>query len=246
MGPWACLAGVCPSGAHDDGGLTAGGSCRTKSHLVVLASGNTANTLLFRSSVTPTLMERIAAICRRRGFALLWPPPECADVRSPVTMVLLSGPGPFEDAGFDFSPATDNRPFFFQTLSLLHGTDALAKLGTGEREQSVTLLRRLAAIVTALTVALIFLPIVTRGRLPRGPWLGRRTTFFAAIGVAFMFVEIPLVQRLSIYLGHPSYATTIVLGALLLGAGVGARAAQRSRVRTRSSLRCWSRWRWRW
>ena len=77
----------------------------------------------------------------------------------------------------------------------------LAKLGTGEREQSVTLLRRLAAIVTALTVALIFLPIVTRGRLPRGPGLGRRTTFFAAIGVAFMFVEIPLVQRLTHLLG---------------------------------------------
>ena len=52
------------------------GVAEPRSHLVVLASGNTANTLLFRSSVTPTLMERIAAICRRRGFAQLWPPPE--------------------------------------------------------------------------------------------------------------------------------------------------------------------------
>ena len=203
------------------------GVAEPRSRLVVLASGGTANTLLFRSPVTPMLMDRIATICRRRGFQQLWPPHEGADLRSPVTMVLLGGAGPFEDAGFDFSPATDNRPFFFQTLSLLRGTDALAKLGTGEREQSVTLLRRLATIVTALTVGLFFLPLVERGRLPQGPGLGRRTTFFAAIGVAFMFVEIPLVQRLTIYLGHPSYATTVVLGALLLGAGFGAKAAQR-------------------
>ena len=42
-----------------------------------------------------------------------------------------------------------------------------------------------------------------------------------------MLVEISLVQRLTLYLGHPSYATTIVLGALLLGAGVGSFNAQR-------------------
>ena len=37
-----------------------------------------------------------------------------------------------------------------------------------------------------------------------------------------MFVEIPLLQRLAVYLGHPSYSTTVVLGSLLVGAGFGA------------------------
>jgi hypothetical protein len=37
-----------------------------------------------------------------------------------------------------------------------------------------------------------------------------------------MFVEIPWLQRFVLYLGHPSYATTVVLSALLVGAGLGA------------------------
>jgi MFS family permease len=42
-----------------------------------------------------------------------------------------------------------------------------------------------------------------------------------------MFVEIPLLQRLSVYLGHPSYSTTVVLGSLLVGAGFGSWLAGR-------------------
>jgi hypothetical protein len=37
-----------------------------------------------------------------------------------------------------------------------------------------------------------------------------------------MFVEIPWLQRFVLYLGHPSYATTVVLSAILVGAGFGA------------------------
>jgi hypothetical protein len=47
------------------------------------------------------------------------------------------------------------------------------------------------------------------------------------LGIGFMFVEIPLLQRLTLYLGHPSYATTAVLGSLLLGAGAGSALATR-------------------
>jgi hypothetical protein len=42
-----------------------------------------------------------------------------------------------------------------------------------------------------------------------------------------MFVEIPLIQRCTHYLGHPSRATTVVLGTMLLGAGIGSMFAAR-------------------
>jgi hypothetical protein len=90
-----------------------------------------------------------------------------------------------------------------------------------EREQSVTLLRRLVAILGGLVFVLVLLPFAARGSLPRGPGLIRSTVFFASLGFGFMFVEIPLLQRLAVYLGHPSYSTTVVLGSLLVGAGAG-------------------------
>lgn len=204
------------------------GVAEPRSHLVVLSAGGTANTLVFRSPVTAALMAKINQVAERRGFESLWPPQEGTLMQSPVTQVLLEGAGTFQAMGYDFSPSTDDRPFFFQTLSLLHGGESLTTGGTGEREGSVSLLRRLALIMASITIILFFLPLAFRGRLPRGPGLLRNTTYFAAIGVAFMFVEIPLLQRLTLYLGHPSYATTVVLGALLLGAGLGSSLAQRA------------------
>jgi hypothetical protein len=78
-----------------------------------------------------------------------------------------------------------------------------------------------------LTAVLVVLPVIARGALPRGPGTFRNTLFFSCLGFGFMFVEIPLLQRLALYLGHPSYATTVVLGSLLVGAGVGASFAGR-------------------
>ena len=70
--------------------------------------------------------------------------------------------------GYDVSPPTDDRPFFFQTLNILSGTSHAAEVGT-EREQSVTLLRSLVGILGGLVFVLVLLPVAARGALPRGP-----------------------------------------------------------------------------
>lgn len=48
-----------------------------------------------------------------------------------------------------------------------------------------------------------------------------------AIGLGFMFVEMPLINRFSVYLGHPSYSTVVVLGTMLVSAGAGSLAVGR-------------------
>jgi hypothetical protein len=45
--------------------------------------------------------------------------------------------------------------------------------------------------------------------------------FFASIGLGFMLVETSQMQRLIIVLGHPTYALSVVLFALLLSSGIG-------------------------
>ena len=169
--------------------------------------------------------------------------PARADV-SELTRALAHGPHDMTRRGYDVSPPTDDRPFFFQTLNILSGTSRAAEVGT-EREQSVTLLRRLVGILGGLVVVLVLLPVAARGTLPRGPHFARSTLFFACLGFGFMFVEIPLLQRLAVYLGHPSYSTTVVLGSLLVGAGsrgVARRAHPGipAAARRRSSCRSWS------
>jgi hypothetical protein len=45
--------------------------------------------------------------------------------------------------------------------------------------------------------------------------------FFASIGIGFMMVEISQMQRLIIFLGHPTYGLSVVLFALFVSSGLG-------------------------
>jgi len=57
---------------------------------------------------------------------------------------------------------------------------------------------------------------------------------FGFLGLGFMLVEIPLLQRFILFLGHPAYAMAGVLGALLLFSGLG--SALSARLSPRQAL----------
>ena len=98
----------------------------------------------------------------------------------------------------------------------------LDRLESGKQSnnlKAVATLAVLLGIVSALTALCIALPL----------WMSKTDlagshallVFFAAIGVGFMLVETSQMQRLIIALGHPTYALTVVLFALLLSSGIG-------------------------
>jgi spermidine synthase len=117
---------------------------------------------------------------------------------------------------FDISPATDDRPFFFNFSywSHLWGRDAAPS------PMHLTVLI-LTAIVGLAAVACVYLPLkILVGGPRRPPW--RASVYFAAIATGYMAVEIALLQKCSVLLGHPNYALSVVLAALLLATGAGA------------------------
>jgi MFS family permease len=69
----------------------------------------------------------------------------------------------------------------------------------------------------------MFRPGANRRELPVA-WLG----YFSCLGVGFMLIEIGLMQRFVLFLGHPVYALTVVLFTLLLGGAIGSRLSQRA------------------
>ena len=54
------------------------------------------------------------------------------------------------------------------------------------------------------------------------PRKGASATYFAALGLGFMFFEITLIQRLMLFLGYPTYSLTVTLASILVFTGVGA------------------------
>jgi hypothetical protein len=196
-------------------------------HLAFVEAGGVGTLLLARRPFDAAAIEQLDEIAAERGFRRLWPPPPSTDPRSHVLRALVEGPARYEEAGFDLSPPSDDRPFFFQTVSILAAPDAETLASLGTNEESVVLLRRLVEILGVLALLLFFSPFALERRLARAPGLWRGSAYFAAIGLGFMLVEIPLIQRVILFLGHPSYATSVVLAFLLLGAGVGSVLAGR-------------------
>ncbi|MFN9844472.1 MAG: spermidine synthase [Planctomycetota bacterium] len=152
---------------------------------------------------------------------------------------------------FDVSPSTDDRPFFFNYYRWSALADRVtAWFGGGSRTQQDTLfnyhtdfpvghlvLLGSMAQILLLAALLIFLPLRKLERDgARRPGATRFFLYFAALGLGFMLIEIALMQKLVIFLGHPTYALSLVLVSLLASAGLGSLLAGRIAVVGRRHL----------
>ena len=148
---------------------------------------------------------------------------------------------------YDVSTSSDDAPFFFNYyrysgLFRSRGDAARARTVSDYYHPDypvghVILLASLAQI-TLLAGLCILLPLraVSRtGTRPAQSW--RIFLYFAALGTGFMFIEIVLMQKLVLFLGHPTYAITVVLTTLLAFAGLGSLAAAAIREVSPRALR---------
>ena len=125
---------------------------------------------------------------------------------------------------------TDDQPFFFNMLRMRKLLDPEVRRANiaSPNLRAVSTLLGLLATVLALSIAFIVVPLVlapkeTRPRRKELPMV----IYFAMIGLGFMLVEVSLLQRLTVFLGHPTYALSVVLFGLLLFSGCGSLLAGR-------------------
>ena len=136
---------------------------------------------------------------------------------------------------YNVAPVDDNAPFFFFTLkleqilqpsSLQQGIDWKVNLG-------VAVLFMVLAISVVVVLAFLVIPLWMRGS-PRGQ-SAVTLLYFVAIGLGYILVEIAFIQRFVLFLGHPTYALTVVVFLLLLSSGGGSLASRRWASRERLS-----------
>jgi hypothetical protein len=133
---------------------------------------------------------------------------------------------------FDISPPTDLRPFFFLQLRPGH-LGQLFRHGDPVRIAGFTFsgLRVLFTLVLCATGLTVVVILLGRARLRQHfpadsavSWMG---LYFFAIGLGYMLVQLGMHQRLTLLLGHPTYALSVVLFSMLVGSGIGAAASAR-------------------
>jgi hypothetical protein len=95
----------------------------------------------------------------------------------------------------------------------------------------------LSTILVLVTIIVPSLPSIRRV-MPLTAVLG--SAYFVLIGFGFMFVEIGLIQRISVYLGHPAYGMAIGLFGIILSTGIGSLCSYRFSLLTSLRFQFWS------
>jgi predicted membrane-bound spermidine synthase len=91
-----------------------------------------------------------------------------------------------------------------------------------------------------LVVLSIIIPLGSAPKAVGGKLVLGGTAYFFLIGIGFMVVEISLLQRMSVFLGHPIYSLSVVLFSLILTTGLGSLLSDRFQLDSAVKFVIWS------
>ncbi|MEM7496708.1 MAG: hypothetical protein AAF371_01795 [Pseudomonadota bacterium] len=217
-------------------------------HIALFRSERLSTIIVGRDPLSEEQLDGMMRAAERIGFEVLYAPefppsdPIMSLVREAKTIQDLHDF--VADAPLNFAPPTDSEPFFFNQLklsSLVDAREILAKRGIASGNLVATIF--LATIILLSVVAVVLTAILPSISAVRriGPKLAfGGTAFFLSIGLGFMFIEIALMQRLSIFLGHPVYGLAVALAGIILSTGLGSALSERFPLDRPARLAGWS------
>lgn len=214
-----------------------------RQHLILLQNFNVATLLLSPTPFGKRDLDDMQKAAVRLGFTMMATPRRGPLHEGPLAQLwALDSQAELwrwtRTQELDLTPPTDDRPFFFNTLK--PGTwladpeqvDELDVSFLGNLQATQTLVY--ATLVSLLlTLVTIVGPLLARRselrEVPRAE-LAAATAYFALIGLGFMFVEIGLLSRLNVFLGHPTVALAVLLGGIIFFTGIGSMASSKLAV----------------
>ena len=130
------------------------------------------------------------------------------------------------DYAYNVTPVTDNAPFFFFTLKpkrLLHLNSNMSAMDW-KVNLGVAVLGMLLVISLLAVLVFLVLPLLAQRGTREHPT--RALFYFVAVGLGYILVEVTFIQRFVLFLGHPTYALTVVVFLILLSSGAGSVASR--------------------
>ncbi len=184
--------------------------------------------LLKRSPFLPSEIEEVERVSWEMGFDVIYTPLACREEAFCDLMMSDDLMGFCRTYPIDVSPPTDDRPFFFYMLRpkdflKIFGPHRIRQGLTEANLRAVFILVSLLLIVALITLAFIIGPlsIFRRGDLKATEGKVGLLSYFTCLGLGYMMVEMSLMQRFILFLGHPVYALSVVLFSMLLFSGIG-------------------------
>lgn len=211
------------------------GAVSPPQHLAMVSSGRVATLLVSRQPLKPEEVERIRNAASDLQFGEVFVPGRLPN--HPALRNILASRSlddlhrRISDTTLRYDPPTDDSPYFFNMLRLSDIRSAF-NVRPGVVRGNLMATYNLVVLVVSLALlcaATIVLPLLKRAVSAQGapPVLWSAAMYFSMIGAGFMFLEIGLMQRLSVFLGHPIYGLGVLLFAIIASAGIGSLASEK-------------------
>ena len=137
----------------------------------------------------------------------------------------------YDSYRYDIRPVPDDRPFFFYTVQPRDVWGFVRSFNHESADYKVNLaLSSLFALLCVSAVAtlitLLLPPLLLGARLPRERGVALFLLYFLLLGAGYIIIQVGLIQKLILLLGHPTYALTVVVFSMLISSGLGSYASR--------------------
>jgi hypothetical protein len=145
--------------------------------------------------------------------------------------------GEIKKSTIDINPATDDKPFFDNNIGFANLTwrGFMETFSQDERgifalkDKPVAESTLLALLIQTLIIAFAFLilPLIfAKKKLESKTQKKTFLIYFACLGLAYIMMQISLIQKFTLFLGQPVYTLLTVVSTMLIFSGIGSRFSQ--------------------
>ena len=227
--------------------LKKAGVAHPEQHLVVYRSTWTAAMLVWNQPVDQELIVDLQSFCRERSFDTSYFPgidPSKVEIFNDLPalsfenqsvaesntvsdslmteMIELVSAGRLQDRFFNLQPSPLDRPAFFSVLKLSRFRQIFGKLSIIPQEEIGNIIN-LVVLPQALVFALVvlFLPLARSRSIPSFKLFFQTAGYFGCIGLAYLFIEMALINRFNFFLNDATSSFALVLAGMLVFSGAG-------------------------
>lgn len=207
----------------------------------ILDRSGTGTLLISRSPFTKSELKMVDSLNKTFEFENIISPVSSND----SVFVQLTTDGSREEFNKNFpiniTSPTDDKPFFFHYMKFMDllNPPLWKEWDMGFNAKAIFILITLAGTMLGLSVLCIVIPLKITSKKISLEGTSVYFVFFMAIGLGFMLIEISQIQRLNIFLGHPTYSLAAALFTMLLSSGIGSliSGANKTDIASKSRIR---------
>jgi hypothetical protein len=218
-------------------------------HIVIVRDYLAVCTIVKRSPFSPVEIEHIRELCRQRQLTPVWfegirknelnrpdalpaPADGVGDWYHYAAERLFSPAADqfIDEWAFDIRPPTDDRPFFFdfcRVRSIGALREAFGDLWLTRAEIAFLFVLAAMAVIAVIGIVLTLAPLLLLRAARRSRGRSATVAYFAAIGLAYLLLEMTFLSRLTLWIGDPVMAAAVTIAGFLVLSGLGSITAQR-------------------